>query len=109
MFWSGDLAKIDEWSGLDTLEKFRQQKIIKRTKLGKNIHWKGTKDKYNIIVGGKGGLNVGYIKSDLYDKWTMHPAFKWKRTSYNRHVIVNNKYFNFAECGRTLVELWVVS
>ncbi len=114
MIFNGDLAKIDidfldELSRFDEFERMRQEKIGRRTEVAKKIKWKGTRDSYRIVVGEDGGTYLGTISCDLYGKWKMKPVFEWRKNSYNRNIIVNKEYFDFAECGRALVDLWIVS
>lgn len=114
MIFNGDLAKIDldfldELNQFDEFERLRQEKIDYRSEVAKKIKWRGSRDSYRVIVGDDNETFIGIISRDLYGKWKMKPYFEWRENSYNKNIIVNKEYFDFAECGRALVDLWIVS
>ena len=104
-----DLDFLDELDQYDELERFRQEKIDHRAEMAKKIKWKGSRDSYRVVVGDDNETFVGTISRDLYGKWKMRPDFEWGENSYNKNTIVNKEYFDFAECGRALVDLWIIS
>tara|TARA_Y100000593_G_C4274052_1_gene319031 strand:+ start:178 stop:699 length:522 start_codon:yes stop_codon:yes gene_type:complete len=92
----------------DELEKLKQERQLKRAEEAKKISWKEISrgDEYEVWVQ---GTCVGRVRQNLKGKWKMHPSFKWKQNAYNKHVIIEQDYYDFAEVGRAMVDLWVIS
>jgi len=92
----------------EELRKLKEERILRRTEEAKKISWKTIhrNGEYEVLVQ---GTSLGRVRQTFSGKWKMFPSFRWKKNAYNRHVYVEQEFFDFHASGKGLVDLWIIS
>lgn len=92
----------------EELERLKEEKMVRRAEQAKKISWKeiDKNTEYEVLIG---GTSIGRVKLGFKGKWKLYPSFRWRKNSYNRHVIVESNYVDFHDSGKALVDLWTIS
>jgi len=92
----------------EELRRLKEEKMVRRAEQSKKVSWKeiSKNTEYEVLVG---GISLGRVRQNFQGKWKLYPSFRWKKDSYNRHMIVETDYVDFHDSGRALVDLWTIS